>query len=96
MKFSRTVVINFINIAFLITQLGLSEKFIVKFFFTIGILPKKYPAKAKEFIHNKAPKIQKPIYRENRMVPTPATNGAKVLMMGINRAMIIVLPPCFS
>jgi hypothetical protein len=30
------------------------------------------------------------------MLATPATTGAKVLRMGRKRAMMIVLPPCFS
>jgi hypothetical protein len=30
------------------------------------------------------------------MVPIPATKGAKVLIIGINLARIIVLAPCFS
>ena len=30
------------------------------------------------------------------MPPMPATNGAKVRTIGTKRAMMIVLPPCFS
>ena len=30
------------------------------------------------------------------MVPTPATNGAKVRTIGTKRAYTIALPPCFS
>ena len=68
----------------------------VKLFFTNELLANKYPAKQKAFTQRMFPTKLKEKNRIYFIVPTPATKGANVLKIGIKRAIIIVLPPCFS
>ena len=68
----------------------------VKFFLIRGIFPKKYPANENKVTHRIFPKRLNEKNRRYFMVPTPATKGANVRMIGMNRAIISVFPPCFS
>ena len=68
----------------------------LKFCFTNGTLPKKYPTRTNKFTHNNAPITLKSKNTWYVMRPIPATNGAKVRMIGKNRARITVTFPCFS
>ena len=66
---------------------------IEKFSFIIGILPKKKPAMQHVKTHKIPPKK---LYVTKCLVsifPIPATKGAKVLTIGTNRAITIVLAP---
>ena len=69
---------------------------IVKLFFTNGMFPNRKPAKQNEFTQSIFPIILNEKNFLYFMVPTPATKGANVLIIGINLAIITVLPPCFS
>jgi hypothetical protein len=68
----------------------------VKFFLIIGMFPKKYPASENRVTQRIFPKMLKEKKRRYLIVPTPATNGANVRMIGMNRAIMSVFPPCFS
>lgn len=67
-----------------------------KWDFTHSLLPSRYPAKVKIKIHITLPTMQKNKNRLYAILPKPATKGANVLTIGMNRARITVLPPCFS
>src|SRR6218665_2573083 len=67
-----------------------------KFAFTHWFDPKKYPRRVMLVTHKIAPNIQNIIYLGYFMLPAPATNGAMVRTIGMKRASITVLPPCFS
>src|SRR3989338_4281223 len=57
------------------------------------VLPKKYPKPERPTVHKNPPTI---LYATNFpycICPTPANIGAKVRIIGIKRAKIIVLPP---
>ena len=68
----------------------------VKCAFTNGCSPKNFPASTQIGTHKAAPSTQKARKRRYAMRPIPATNGAQVRMIGVKRAMMIVLPPCRS
>ena len=68
----------------------------VKFLLIMGIFPKKNPVSENRVTHKIFPTMLKEKNRRYLIVPTPATNGANVRRIGIKRAMMSVLPPCFS
>ena len=68
----------------------------VKFFLIRGIFPKKYPANENRVTHKIFPRMLKEKKRRYLIVPTPATKGANVRMIGMKRAITSVFPPCFS